>query len=77
MNPPSPHDLSDDPADEFQGDVHAADIVGPTGEEMPIATHAEVHRQPRIGFIHRASSVAVKNDTPLIGFRDDRRGGSV
>jgi hypothetical protein len=47
MNPPPPYDpRSDDPADEFQGDVHAADIVGPTGEEMPIATHAEVHRTP-------------------------------
>jgi len=45
MNPP-PDDNSDDPADEFQGDTHAADIVGPTGEEMPIATHAEVHRPP-------------------------------
>jgi hypothetical protein len=32
--------------DEFQGDVHAADIVGPTGEEMPLATHAEVHHTP-------------------------------
>ena len=45
MLPPG-KDLSDDPADEFQGDVHAADIVSPTGEEMPIATHAEVHRLP-------------------------------
>ena len=36
----------DDPDDEFQGDVHAADIVSPTGEEMPMSTHAEVHRQP-------------------------------
>lgn len=36
----------DEPDDEFQGDVHAADIVSPTGEEMPIATHAEVHRVP-------------------------------
>jgi hypothetical protein len=53
MNPPSRHDpprdpAPDDPADEFQGDVHAADIVGPTGEEMPIATHAEVHRTPEL-----------------------------
>jgi len=46
MAPPVPYDTPDDPADEFQGDVHAADIVGPTGEEMPIATHAEVHRTP-------------------------------
>ena len=46
MNPPHPYDDADDPADEFQGDTHAADIVGPTGEEMPIATHAEVHRPP-------------------------------
>jgi hypothetical protein len=46
MTLPPGHDLSDDPADEFQGDVHAADIVSPTGEEMPIATHAEVHRLP-------------------------------
>jgi hypothetical protein len=44
MIPPPPHDTPEDPEDEFQGDVHAADIVGPTGEEMPIATHAEVHR---------------------------------
>jgi hypothetical protein len=52
MTPP-PYDAPfdpkpDDPADEFQGDVHAADIVGPTGEEMPIATHAEVHRMPEL-----------------------------
>ena len=42
MNPHPPYDLPGDPDDEFQGDVHAADIVSPTGEEMPIATHAEV-----------------------------------
>ena len=46
MNPPPPYDVPDDPADEFQGDMHWADIVGRTGEEMPIATHAEVHRTP-------------------------------
>jgi hypothetical protein len=46
MNPHPPHDLPGDPDDEFQGDVHAADIVSPTGEEMPMATHAEVHRSP-------------------------------
>ncbi len=28
------------------GDTHAADIVGPTGEEMPTQTHAEVHGRP-------------------------------
>jgi hypothetical protein len=53
MNPLPPYDTPsdperDDPADEFQGDVDAADIVGPTGEEMPIATHAEVHRLPEL-----------------------------
>jgi hypothetical protein len=46
MNPHPPYDLPGDPDDEFQGDVHAADIVSPTGEEMPMATHAEVHRSP-------------------------------
>ena len=46
MNPHPPYDLPGEPDDEFQGDVHAADIVSPTGEEMPIATHAEVHRSP-------------------------------
>ena len=76
MNPP-PYDLSDDPADEFQGDVHAADIVGPTGEEMPIATHAEVRDRPRISSIHPVSSTAVKNDTPFIRFRDSGSDGSV
>jgi hypothetical protein len=65
----------DDPEDEFQGDVHAADIVGPTGEEMPIATHAEVHRPLRSGSMHRASSIAAKNDTPSIRFGDPRSGG--
>jgi len=48
MNPAPPSDDLDEPADEFQGDVHAADIVSPTGEEMPIATHAEVHRIPEL-----------------------------
>jgi hypothetical protein len=48
MTLPPPYDSPDDPADEFQGDMHAADIVGPTGEEMPIATHAEVHRTPEL-----------------------------
>ena len=63
MNPPPPYDPEpDDPADEFQGDVHAADIVGPTGEEMPIATHAEVHRSPDERVLGAPSN------------RDDRRG---
>jgi hypothetical protein len=44
--PPPPFELPDDPADEFQGDMHAPDIVCPTGEEMPLATHAEVHKEP-------------------------------
>ena len=48
MSPAPPYDDLDDPADEFQGDVHAADIVSPTGEEMPKATHAEVHRTPEL-----------------------------
>ena len=48
MNPHPPYDLPGDPDDEFQGDVHAADIVSPTGEEMPMATHAEVHRSPEV-----------------------------
>jgi len=48
MNLPPAHDEPNDPADEFQGDVHAADIVSPTGEEMPMATHAEVHRTPEL-----------------------------
>jgi hypothetical protein len=66
MNPP-PHDTPfdperDDPADEFQGDTQAADIVGPTGEEMPIATHAEVHRVPELRAL----------DAP--SHRSDRRG---
>ena len=61
MNPPPPYDPElDDPADEFQGDVHAADIVGPTGEEMPMATHAEVHRTPELRALearsHRGNS---------------------
>jgi hypothetical protein len=62
MNPHPPYNLPGDPDDEFQGDVHAADIVSPTGEEMPIATHAEVHRSP---------------DERVLGAppdRDDRRG---
>jgi len=46
MHLPPAFDAFDDPDDEFQGDVHAADIVSPTGEEMPMSTHAEVHRQP-------------------------------
>jgi hypothetical protein len=57
--------------------VHAADIVGPTGEEMPIATHAEVHDRPRISSVHRVSSTAVKNDTSFIRLGDSRPGGSV
>ena len=40
--------MPNDPADEFQGDTHASDIVGPTGEEMPMATHAEVHTLPEM-----------------------------
>ena len=55
MNPPPPYDSPDDPADEFQGDMHAADIVGPTGEEMPIATHAEVHRTPELRVLEARS----------------------
>ena len=40
--------MPDDPEDEFQGDTHAPDIVGPTGEEMPRATHAEVRSLPEV-----------------------------
>jgi len=44
-------DADDDAADSGEsiasmGDTHAADIVGPTGEEMPTQTHAEVHGGP-------------------------------
>jgi hypothetical protein len=46
MTLPPPFELPDDPADEFQGDMHAPDIVSRTGEEMPIAAHAEVHIDP-------------------------------
>ena len=28
------------------GDTHAPDIVGPTGEEMPVQEHDEVERRP-------------------------------
>ena len=62
MNPPPPYDLPGDPDDEFQGDVHAADIVSPTGEEMPMATHAEVHRSPEVRGLDARSH------------RDDERG---
>ncbi len=48
MNPPPPFEMPDDPEDEFQGDTHAPDIVGPTGEEMPRATHAEVKSLPEV-----------------------------
>ncbi len=40
--------MPDEPEDEFQGDLHASDIVSPTGEEMPRATHAEVHSLPEV-----------------------------
>lgn len=46
MTTPPPYELHEDPEDEFLGDTHAADIVGPTGEEMPLARHAEVHSEP-------------------------------
>jgi hypothetical protein len=62
MNPHPPYDLPGDPDDEFQGDVHAADIVSPTGEEMPMATHAEVHRSPETSVLDTRSH------------RDDHRG---
>ncbi len=32
--------------DEVPGDTRAADIVGPTGEEMPEAAHDEVDDEP-------------------------------
>ncbi len=57
-----PFDGPDDPADEFQGDVHAADIVSPTGEEMPIATHAEVHRTPELRGLEVRSSRGDRRD---------------
>jgi hypothetical protein len=60
MNPP-PYGI-DDPEDEFQGDVHAADIVAPTGEEMPIATHAEVHRTPEPRALEAPSHRATGRD---------------
>ena len=60
MTLPPGDNLSDDAADQFQGDVHAADIVSPTGEEMPIATHAEVHRRPE----PRALEAGPQRDDP-------------
>lgn len=41
-----------DPAErdvEVPGDTGAADLVAPTGEEMPVATHDEVGNQPEGG----------------------------
>jgi hypothetical protein len=83
MIPPLPDDLStrsdasDNAADEFQGDLHAADIVAPTGEEMPVATHAEVHQPPRIGSIHSVSPIAAKRDTRSTRVGDAPSGDSM
>jgi len=62
MSPSPPYDDPDDPADEFQGDMHAADIVSPTGEEMPMATHAEVHRTPEVRGLEGPSSRGDRRD---------------
>jgi hypothetical protein len=37
------------PSDDISGDTDAPDIVGPTGEEMPVQTHAEVKEPPSRG----------------------------
>ena len=69
-----PFETPGDPADEFQGDVHASDIVSPTGEEMPIATHAEVHqpRDPR-ALEARAQRVEARAQRVWRSFTSNRR----
>jgi hypothetical protein len=42
----APVDDPRDPQTEDAGDTHAADIVGRTGEEMPVQRHAQVHDTP-------------------------------
>jgi hypothetical protein len=42
-DPAQPSPGGTDPSDDVSGDTDAFDIVGPTGEEMPVQTHAEVH----------------------------------
>jgi hypothetical protein len=72
MSSPSatdPDDRPDSDVDDFQGDAHAADIVAPTGEEMPTATHAEVHHPPH--------SPATGSRRPAAdGVADDRPGST-
>ena len=38
-----------EPGAEVPGDTNAPDIVGPTGEEMPVQEHDEVERRPGAG----------------------------
>jgi len=45
-DPAQPSPGGTDPSDDMSGDTDAFDIVGPTGEEMPVQTHAEVHEKP-------------------------------
>ena len=35
-----------EPGADVPGDTNAPDIVGPTGEEMPVQEHDEVERRP-------------------------------
>jgi hypothetical protein len=57
-DPPRP----DGQGDDVPGDTGAADIVGPTGEEMPVASHDEVEapRRPPGPAPRRGNAVPTK-----------------
>ena len=47
--------VAGEPGAEVPGDTNAPDIVGPTGEEMPVQEHDEVDDRPAAGEARRPS----------------------
>ena len=66
----NPKDDLRDPNVELPGDTSSADIVGPTGEEMPLQSHDGVESDDR----ERRSGVNHEGPNPVRADDDNPRG---
>ena len=66
----NPKDDRRDPNVELPGDTNSADIVGPTGEEMPLQSHDGIESDER----ERRSRAKDGNPDPVRADDDNPRG---
>ena len=66
----TPNDDGRDPNVELPGDTNSADIVGRTGEEMPVQSHDDVESDER----ERPSRLNDSNGEPVRTDDDNPRG---